>query len=140
MKDKLLSLLKAHEPKLASIATATPKGRPAIAVCAYAVQDDGTVVVSTHQSSHKWQNLESNAEAGLVVGWSFDQPHLQLGGDAALLTGDDAKAVEDFFYAANPQAKAFASPDTGFVVITPTWARITEFKPDGPPAVEEGEL
>lgn len=140
MKDKLFTLLKAHEPKLASIATATAKGRPAIAVCAYAVRDDGTVVISTHQSSHKWENLEANPEVGLVVGWSFDQPHLQLGGDAELLTGDAAKEVEDFFFSANPQAKAFKSPDTGFVVITPTWARITEFKPDGPPEVEETQL
>ena len=140
MKDTLLELLKAHQPKLASVATATGEGRPAIAVCAYAVQDDGTIIISTHQSSHKWQNLETNPEIGLVVGWSFDAPHLQLGGDAALLTGEAAAQIEEFFYGANPQAKAFKTPDTGFVVITPTWARITEFKPDGPPKVTEEQL
>lgn len=140
MKDTLRTLLEEHEPKLAAVATATGNGRPAIAVMGYAVQKDGTIVVSTHQSSHKWKNLQANPEIGLVIGWDFSHPHLQVGGDAKLLTGDEAKTVEEFFYAANPQAKAFKSPDTGFVVITPTWARITEFQQGGPPKVQEGTL
>lgn len=140
MKDKLIKLLKEHEPKVAGVATATAKGRPAIACVGYAVRDDGTIVISTHQSSHKWENLEGNPEIGLVVGWQFDRPHLQLGGNAELLIGDSAKEVEEFFFNANPQAKAFKTPDTGFVVVTPTWARITEFQPNGPPEVEESQL
>lgn len=140
MKDKLLDILRKADPKLAAVATATEQGRPAIAVMAYAVQDDGTIVVSTHQASHKWKNLSGNKEIALTVGWQFDRPHVQVGGDATLLTGDEAKEVAEAFYAANPQAKAFESPDSGYIVISPTWCRITEFVPDGPPAVEEGRL
>jgi pyridoxine/pyridoxamine 5'-phosphate oxidase len=140
MEDKLRSLLTEHEPKLAAVATATDKGRPAIAVLAYAVREDGTVIMSTHQSSHKWHNLETNPEIGFVVGWDFTHPHLQVGGDAQLLTGDAAKEVEQFFFAANPESKAFKTPDTGFIVVTPTWARITEFQAGGPPKVEEARL
>lgn len=140
MKDKLLDILKKADPKLAAVATATAKGRPAIAVMGYAVKDDGTIVVSTHQASHKWHNLQSNKEIALTVGWQFDRPHVQLGGDAVLLSGKDAAEVEAFFFEANPEAKAFKTPDTGFIVITPTWCRITEFQSDGPPSVEEGKL
>ena len=53
MQVKLLKLLKEFEPKLAAVATATGKGRPAIAVLTYAVRDDGTVVMSTHESRKK---------------------------------------------------------------------------------------
>ncbi len=140
MKQAVLKLLAEADPHLAAAATATPKGRPAIAVVSYAVRDDGKVIVSTHTASHKWRNLESMPEIALTVGWSFDRPHLQVGGDARLLTGDDAKPVAEFFYAEHPEAKAMADAGTGFIEIDPTWARITRFQPDGPPEIEEGVL
>lgn len=140
MKDKLLGILRKADPKLAAVATATENGRPAIAVMEYAVRDDGTIIISTNQASHKWKNLTKNKEIALTVGWQFDRPHVQVGGDAELLAGNQAKEVSELFFAANPEAKAFESPDSGYIVITPTWCRITEFKPGGPPAVAEGTL
>jgi pyridoxine/pyridoxamine 5'-phosphate oxidase len=141
MHQRLTELLKAADPKVAAVATATDTGRPAAAVCRFAVRDDGVIIVATHRSTHKWQNLQVNPEVALTVGQDMQHPHLQVGGDVALLEGTSAEAVADFYFGVHPDAKAYLQDDDGgFVVITPTWCRITEFTPDGPPAVEEGPI
>lgn len=141
MKQRLIELLKSTEPKTAAVATATKAARPAAAVCLFAIREDGAIIIATHLSSHKWGNLKANPEVALTVGQDMLHPHLQIGGDAELLEGAASKDVAEFYFSIHPESKAFMTgDDSGFVLITPTWARITVFQPDGPPEVEEGPI
>jgi hypothetical protein len=141
MRERLTELLTAADPKVAAVATATEAGRPAAAVCSFAVREDGRIIIATHRSSHKWQNLQANPELALTVGQDMRHPHLQVGGSVELQEGDAASDVADFHFGVHPESKAFMTgDDSGFVVVTPTWARITVFKPDGPPEIEEGAV
>jgi len=135
-----LDLLAARADKTCAIATASSDGAPTAALAFYAPQADGRLLMTTHTSSRKWAHLLSNGRVGLVVGWTFAEPHVQLDGNARLVPPGhpEIEALCAAYYAEFPQAAPFRDPTTGVIVITPTWARITHFQPAGPPQVEEG--
>lgn len=141
MKDKLYAALAEFPGQLCVLSTSGDDGQPESAVTVYTVFQD-SILVSTDTSTRKWKNLERNPKIAVVVGWSFDRPHVQLEGTVDLVKpGDDEHAALDrTFFKAHPESMGFRSETTGFVRITPTWARVTEFAPGGPPQVEESKL
>lgn len=135
--EEVVTVLKARDQKLCVLATVSPDGSPTCAVMGYAVKDDGTVVLSTHTDSRKWQNIAKNSNVALVFGWEFTGHNVQLHGQAELVSeGEAFSALEAFFFSVNPQAKKFQAPDTGFIAVTPTWARLTDYT-QSPPKTEE---
>lgn len=142
MSPPLLRLLTERADKICAFATSSPAGAPAAALAFYLPLADGRLVFTTHTTSRKWANLAANPRAGLVVGWSFGEPHLQVDGDATLVPPGhpDFEPLAAAYYALHPAAAAARDATTAVIVLRPTWARVTVFAPDGPPRVEEGPI
>lgn len=138
MNTDLQHYLKSKDPKLCVLATADKAGMPMCAVMAYAVKDDGSIILSTHTNSRKWRNMAANPQVALVFGWELTGFNVQMHGEAMLIDkGDEFSESEQFFFAQNPHAKQFQTPDTAFVIVRPTWQRITDFDQKPPKITEQ---
>ncbi len=138
--DKALQFLKNKNPKLCVLATASADGKPEAAVMGYAVQDDLTILLSTHKGNRKWQNLSKNSKVSLVFGWSFTEINIQYDGTATLIEeGPQKKEVEEFFFSQNPAARKFETPDTIFIQVKPVWIRLSDLT-QTPPTTEEASF
>lgn len=136
MKDELFTILQSDGYKFCVIGTAVDN-KPWGAVVGYTVQQE-RIIISTHTGSKKWANIQKNNTVSLVFGFGFDQPNIQAIGRAELLTaGKSFDEAKDYFYSVNPHAKQFASSDTAFIVVTLTFARLSDFSLKPPRIVEE---
>lgn len=138
--EKVITVLKEKDQKLCVVATVAPDGSPTCAVMGYAIRDDGTVILSTHTNSRKWQNIAKNPSVALVFGWEFTGYNIQMQGQAHLVSDGEAfSEIEAFFFSVNPQAKKFQTPETGFITVVPAWVRLTDFS-EGPPKITEQSM
>jgi general stress protein 26 len=99
-------------------------------VLVYTILDDFSVLVSTHKTSRKWINLQSNSHVALIFGGSFSGLNIQYEGTAELIES------EEMYFTAHPETKMYKSEDTAFIKITPTWLRINDYTKH-PPEVTE---
>lgn len=137
MKDKVFGFLLNKQVKLCALATATKDDQPWNAIMGYAVQEDLTIVLSTHKGSKKYNNLQQNSKVALVFGWEFSGLNVQCEGEARIIeAGEEYKKTEKFFFTQNPHAAKFKNSDTIFIKITPKWIRVTDFNTQ-PPSVKE---
>ncbi len=140
VKTSLLTTLRAINPPLCVLSTSSLAGNPQSAVMAFAVQDDLSILISTHTNTRKWKNLEENNKAALVFGLSFGIKNVQAEGTAELLTaGEEFKKVDEFYFTAHPELKKYRKDDTCFMKITLTWVRTSDYA-QTPPKVEERTL
>jgi pyridoxine/pyridoxamine 5'-phosphate oxidase len=142
MTHPALTALRQRADGTCAVATTSPASGPQAALAFFTVLDDGRLLLNTHTTSRKWANLLADPRLGLVAGWSFDQPHVQLDGRAEPIPpGHPAFARwMEIYLDAFPQAAATQDEHSSFVLLTPTWARVTRFRPDGPPSIEEGPI
>ena len=141
MKDAVLKFLKEKKEKFCVLATASKNGKTESAVLGYAVKDDFTILLSTHEGSRKVQNILENNQVSLIVGWSFTEAYVQSDCIASIIKKDNQSYADDdqFFFSINPHAAQFKTPDTIFIAIKPVWIRFTDFS-SSPPKVEEINL
>lgn len=140
MKAKVLDFLKNRPVKLCAFATVSSDGQPWNAIMGYAVQDDLAIILSTHKGSRKYQNLQENTKVSVVIGWEFSGYNVQLEGEATFVEdGEEYSKAEEFFFGQNPHAAKFKSPDTIYIIVTPTFMRVTNFNII-PPKAEEVQL
>lgn len=141
MKDKVLDFLENRQPKLCALATATKDGKPECAVVGYAVRNDLTILISTHPTTRKWQNIKASSHVALVFGWTFIELNVQIEGTAECVerNHEEYAQIDAFFFTQNPDAAAFKTPDTVFIKVKPRWVRTLE--PNVmPPKTEEMQL
>ena len=137
MKNEIVRVLQAREPKLCALATTSRQGKPSCAVMGYAVQDDFTIVLCTHKGSEKCKNINENNSVSLVFGWEFTESNIQIKGEAKVLEGGkEYRDYEKFYYSINSYTKKFKSEETVFIIVKPTWIRRT-YMSTFPAAVEE---
>lgn len=137
MEKEVLEFLKNQNPKLCVMATTALSGQPECAVLTYVVHDDLTLTISTHSTSRKWKNLETNNKVALTFGWSFQGFNIQYEGDAELfIKGEDHKWHEELFFKEHPQLIQFKGSDTGFIKVTPRWIRLNDYS-SHPPRITE---
>ncbi|MEO6509275.1 MAG: pyridoxamine 5'-phosphate oxidase family protein [Patescibacteria group bacterium] len=137
MEENVLTFLKTQSPALCVFSTVGPDAKPESAVLAYAVHDDLSLVFSTHITTRKWSNLKQNDKVAVVFGMSFTSPNIQYQGVATLIeNGSEHNDQEDFFYSQRPETARFKSETTGYIVVKPTWIRLTDMS-QHPPKTEE---
>lgn len=128
-KVDLIQALQDHT-KFCVLATSNLEGKPESAVVAYAVQNDGTIIISTTNTSRKYRNILENNKVAFVTGWTFDEINIQLEGKALLIEpgNSEYKDLDTFFFTVNPHAAKFKTDGTIFVKVLPSWARITDYQ------------
>ena len=137
MKQTIYEALVSKPVKLCVLATSSLDGKPECAVLAYAINNDLSLIVSTHKSSRKWNNIKNNNNVAVVFGQSFTELYVQYEGKAELITeGEAFEESEKMFFDVNPHAKQFQNEDTAFVKIKPVWLRSTDFTVKPPETTE----
>lgn len=140
IQETLVTTLRSIKPPLCVLSTVDATGKSESAVMAYAVQDDGTLLISTHTVSRKWKNMQTNNQVSLVFGLSFGVMNVQVEGTATLFSeGADFEANQKIFFDANPELMKYRTNDTGFIQVKPNWVRLNDYT-QAPPKVEESSL
>lgn len=110
-------------------------GSPQSAFVAFSETADAEIAFGTFIDSRKFHNIRQDARVSIVV--SGDDKTVQIEGNARVATGDEEEHIRALHLAKNPSAKKYAYDSREvFVVVTPTWARFTDFTTD-PDTVEE---
>ena len=126
---ELLSFLRRH--RYAVQASTAASGAPQAAVVGIAVTDELEIVFDTLGTSRKAQNLRRDPRIALVVGWDEEQT-VQLEGQVDEPTGDELARLKAVYFAHFPDGPEREHwPDITYVRIRPTWARYSDFRPDG---------
>lgn len=119
--------------KLAVVAT-TQAGAPEAAVVAFTPLGNQKLVFATDVDTRKFANLQADPRIAVVVGW--DGWSIQLEGQVRVATSDEVPELERQHIARNPAAIKYAgSVSQRYMIVTPTWARLTDYR--GPEAVIE---
>lgn len=117
--------------KLMVLSTVLGSNKPQSALVAFA-EDGLTLYFQTRKTTRKALNLGTNPNVSAVIGWELSELlTLQLDGVAELVT--DAKAtqsIKERFIAKDSPTKRehLDHPDVVFYMITPTWARYSDYK------------
>lgn len=130
MDQDTIQKLQTHQPKFCSLATASLKGDPQVAIMAYAVDERGHILFSTDTGSRKYANAKENPQAAVAIGWQHDGVNFQIEGTLSfVMENDDGYlATQDLYYGQNPHLVAFKSlPNHAFIILKPTWIRVNDY-------------
>jgi general stress protein 26 len=128
-RDELLSFLRHH--RYAVQASVAASGAPQAAVIGIAVTDQLELVFDTLGTSRKALNLRRDPRIALVVGWD-DEQTVQLEGKADEPTGLELARLKAVYFARFPDGLERESwPDITYFRIRPSWARYSDFRPEG---------
>lgn len=120
--------------RLAVVAT-THDGTPEAAVVAFTPLADQRLVFATHADTRKFANLQTNPRVAVVIGW--EGWTVQLEGQTRVVGQDEVAELECQHIARNPASAKYAGDvDQRYIIITPAWARLTDYR--GPePVIQE---
>ena len=136
MSDKkvLLPIFKNND--LCILSTADKSGKSESAVMAYTLKDDFTLLMNSEASTRKVQNLLVNNQISVVVGGLEGDPSIQIDGVAKVLEGEQAQQAKDYMLSVNPELKNYFSETGRFIMIIPTWFRLSDFTVNPPSIIE----
>lgn len=122
---------------LAVVASINKAGAPQSAVVGIAVSGELEIIFDTVDSSRKYANLMADPRVALVIGWD-NEVSVQLEGTARLLPPGEPDPLKEVYYGAFPEGRERAATWKGLVhfVVTPHWARYSDFKDQQDPVHE----
>ena len=129
MKETVYNHLKTRVPKICVLATATKIGQPHLSIMRYVIRQDLEVILSTHEGSRKWKNLQENPNVALAFGTTFDELYIQMAGTAQFVIryGKLEKEVQEYFSENKLREEFSDDPNIVYLVVKPRWVRITDF-------------
>ena len=142
MENVLLQELSTVSPKLCALATSTTTGVPHAAFMAFAILDNGYILLNTDIRTKKVANIKENTHVALVIGMDTTKKNYQVQGDASIVIEEDIahKTYKEIFYTQNPHLEAYKEiPNHIFIRILPTWIRETDYSIK-PPLIQEFKL
>lgn len=126
-RQKIDSLLK--DNIYAIVSTVNQAGHPESALVGMSHTPSGEIVFATNENTRKIENLKLNSNIALVVGSGVDKMiSVQIEGVARIIPALEAADYADIHYKKIPSAKKHQNiAGECFVVVTPIWARYTDF-------------
>lgn len=132
-KQKILGFMDEHDECV--IATTGKDGEPQAATVGYSSSSDLELTIGTSKGSRKYENIQSNPNVAVVVGFKGNIT-VQYQGVARRLEGDELNERKKVHFKKIPGAKHFERyPDQVYLSISPTWIRYTDYSQPEP--VEE---
>jgi len=123
-KRDVLEFVRKHD--LAVVATVDGQGKPQAAVVEFAELDDFTIIIDTLKASRKYENLQTNREVAIVIGWD-DDATVQMDAVAHELTGQELDRAKEVYFAKNPRAKKWGNkPGIAYFAFQPSWLRYSD--------------
>ncbi len=136
-KEEVLQYIKTQT--LAVVSTATPTGKPQAAVVEFGELDDLTIIIDTLATSRKYQNLQSNQQVAIVIGWDQNIT-VQMDAIATELAGDELAKCKEAYFAKNKRARRWEEyDDIAYFAFKPTWVRYSDVG-QSPWVIEEFDI
>jgi len=121
---------------LAVLGSISAEGMPQSALVGFAVTKKLEIVFDTLNSTRKYRNLISNANASLVIGWEGEKT-VQFEGEAFLPQGAELERYKEVYFAKWPDGPSRQNwPGLVYVVVRPRWIRYSDYD-QRPPLIEE---
>jgi pyridoxine/pyridoxamine 5'-phosphate oxidase len=117
------------DQKYAVVSTVNEAGQPESALVAFSETDSLELIFATGEHTRKVQNLLLNPNVAVVIGWDPDElTTVQYEGVARVLPMEMAGEYAGIHYEKQPGSREHQDkPGECFVVISPVWARYTDF-------------
>jgi hypothetical protein len=127
-RTELLAFLRRH--RLCVQASVSASGAPQAAVIGYGVSDDLEIVFDTIGTTRKMTNLRRDPRIALVIG--CDDQTVQLEGIADEPQGAELARIKAVYLEAYPDGVEREDwKDITYVRVRPTWARCSDYRPQG---------
>ncbi|MEO6761422.1 MAG: pyridoxamine 5'-phosphate oxidase family protein [Candidatus Saccharimonadales bacterium] len=108
------------------LSTVDGEGRSESAVVGFGATNKLQLVFGTAGSTRKAQNIATNKDVSVVIGWD-NQGTIQYEGTARLLGGNDVDVYAEFYFLKNEGARAYKdAPNESYFLIEPRWLRFTD--------------
>lgn len=115
--------------KYAVISSVNEAGQPESALVAFSETENLEIIIATGDTTRKVQNILLNPDVSVVIG--FDEEELtsvQYEGTARVLPMEVAGDYAEIHYEKQPGSREHKDkPGECFIVITPVWARFTDY-------------
>ena len=124
-----------REGNHAAVATVHGDGAPAVAVVGVAANDDLTMLVfDTLETTRKLGNLKRDGRVALTA-WHGAKT-IQIEGNARIAAQHELAMVKQLYFATFPDGPSREVwPGISYVVIGPTWIRMSDFSGETPRVV-----
>ena len=127
MKNEAMNFL--NEETYCIISTTDTNGKPESAFVAFSENEKLEIMIGTSKGSRKYKNIVRNPHVALVFGFDGKQT-LQYEGKARVLSDEERKQrLEKHFEKQPSAAKYEADPKQVYLIIEPTWLRISTSGP-----------
>ena len=124
MKQRLYDFMNSH-PHLV-VSSIDKDGKPQSEVVGFGQTEELELIVGTSNDSRKAENIKSNPNVSVVIGWG-EEGTIQYEGTARILLGKEADKYSEIYFKKNPTARRYKEdPHETYILITPTWLRFTE--------------
>ncbi len=135
--QKILEFLR--QQLLCVVSTVNEAGHPESALVAFSETSDLKLIFTTDDTSRKYHNLVQNPNLSVVVGWSEDaRITVQYEGVARVVEGAERQEYEAIHFTKQPGSMRRKTIRTEqMIVITPVWARYTDYGHDPAEIYEE---
>ena len=132
LKQEVLEVVSRHT--LCVISTVGEQNKPESAIVGFSCDDNLELLIGTSETTRKYRNLRSNPHVAVVIG--DEQAEIQYEGTARTLdkTRED-KRIQALFDEVPGASKYRDDPSQVYLLITPTWLRLTVH--EDPNRVEE---
>ncbi len=123
--------------RLGVVSTVNPENKPESAVVGIAVSENLEIVFDTIKASRKYQNILTNPQVALTIGWD-EEITVQFEGRAEVLDdGSEANKLREIYYKVYPDGRERAAtwPGLVHVKVSPQWIRYSNF--NEPVTIEE---
>jgi pyridoxine/pyridoxamine 5'-phosphate oxidase len=124
------------EHALGVLGSISAEGMPQSALIGIAVTEELEIIFDTLDSTRKYRNLTSNANASVVIGWEGEKT-VQFEGEAFLPKGEELQRYKEVYFAKWPDGPSRQSwPGLVYFVVRPRWIRYSDFD-QRPPFIDE---
>jgi hypothetical protein len=124
------------ERALGVLGSISAEGMPQSALIGIAVTEELEIIFDTLDSTRKYRNLTSNANASVVIGWEGEKT-VQFEGEAFLPKGEELQRYKEVYFAKWPDGPSRQSwPGLVYFVVRPRWIRYSDFD-QRPPFIDE---
>ncbi len=115
--------------RLCVISSINGSGKPESALVAFSENDDIEILIGTSSESRKYKNIKNNKNVSLVFGFGGEKT-LQYEGLAKLVESNEVGQHIERHLQKNPGSQKYhEEPTQKYIMISPTWARLTKSEP-----------
>ena len=119
-----------HNEHVCVISTVSPECKSEAATMGFSETEDLKLFFQTPNDTRKYQNLKSNQNVAIVIGWDLETfITIQYEGIASEVEDNEIDRVRNIHIAKNEASKKYAYlPENRYFIVAPKWIRYWDVK------------